>query len=105
MQCHLHNSGVPQKKEAERIEFEKLPNSTKFVIWKMNFKSGVCSSKSFPTEAVVWINESDSPDMWTNLSRPQQSLDEKIQTGSCSPRFEKGVSTWKSKRHNRTIGS
>ena len=27
---------------------------------QMNFKSGVCSSSSFPTEAVVWINEIDS---------------------------------------------
>ena len=28
--------------------------------WKMEFKRAVCSSTSFPTEAVVWINEVDS---------------------------------------------
>ena len=28
-----------------------------FVIWEMNFKSEVCSSSSFSTEAMVWIND------------------------------------------------
>ena len=37
---------VPKKKDAKRIEFEKLPNSTTFVIWKMIFKSEVCSRSS-----------------------------------------------------------
>ena len=54
------NTGVFEKKEAERIEFEISPNSNSFVFWKMNFKSGVCSSSSFPTEALVWIIEVDS---------------------------------------------
>ena len=30
------------------------------MLWKMNFKSEVCSSSSFPAEAVVWLNEDDS---------------------------------------------
>ena len=54
------NSGVPKKQEAERNELEKFWNSNSFVMWKMNFKSEVCSCFSFPTEAVVWINEIDS---------------------------------------------
>ena len=54
------NSGVAKKKEAERIEFEKFANSHSFVIWKMNFKSEACSGSSFPTEAMVWINDADS---------------------------------------------
>ena len=41
------------EKEAKRIEFEKSPNSTTFVNWKMNFKSEVCSSSSFPTQVAV----------------------------------------------------
>ena len=53
------NSGV-SKKEAERIELEKFPNSNSFVIWAMNFKIEVCSNYSSPTGVVVWMNEIDS---------------------------------------------
>ena len=60
MQSNQQNSGVPKKKEADRIEFEKFPNSNTFVIWKMNLQREVCSSSSFSREAVVWINETDS---------------------------------------------
>ena len=31
-----------------------------FVSWKMNFKGEVCSSSSYPTEDMAWINEIDS---------------------------------------------
>ena len=48
------------RKEAERSEFEKVPNSTTFVSWKMNFNNEVYSSSGFPTGARVWINEVDS---------------------------------------------
>ena len=58
-QSDQHNSGVPIK-ETERIEFEKFPNSTTFMISKTNCKSEVCSSSSFPTEVMVQINETDS---------------------------------------------
>ena len=55
------NSGVLLTEEAERIEFEKFLKSNSFVIWKMNFKHEVCcSSSSFPTHALLWINEIDS---------------------------------------------
>ena len=60
MQSSQQNGGVPEKKEAKNIEFEKLQNSNTFVICKMNFKSEVCSSSSYPIEAKVWINEIDS---------------------------------------------
>ena len=33
------------------MEFEQFPKSNSFVICKMNFKSEVCSSSSFPTDA------------------------------------------------------
>ena len=50
-------SGVPRKKEADKNEFEKIPNSNMLVIWKMNFESEVCSSSSLPTEGMKWIAE------------------------------------------------
>ena len=61
-QCKVINrTGVStMKKESERMEFQKFPDSTTFAIWKMNFKSDVFPSSSFPTEAKVWINEIDS---------------------------------------------
>ena len=57
-QSSQQNSGVTKKKEAARIEFEKSLFQTPS--WKMNFESEFCSSSSFPTEAMVWINEIDS---------------------------------------------
>ena len=44
----------------EDLSSRNFPDSTTFVNWKMNFKSEVCSSSSFPTEAMVWIIEVDS---------------------------------------------
>ena len=55
-----HDSGVPKKKYADKIEFEKFLKSNTLVIWKTNFKSEGCSSSSVPTEAMVWINEINS---------------------------------------------
>ena len=57
MRSNEQNSDVLKKKEAERIEFGKFPNSTTLVIWKMNLKCEFCSSSSLSTEAMVWINE------------------------------------------------
>ena len=57
MRSNQQNSCVPKKKEADQTEFEQFPISKSFVIWKMSLKSAVCSSSSFPTEAMVWISE------------------------------------------------
>ena len=57
------NTCVPMMTRAEKLEFKKFPNSTSFVIWKVNFQSEVCSSSNFPTEALVRINEIDSASM------------------------------------------
>ena len=89
MQSSQQNSGVPEKTDAERIEFEKSPNSTIFVLWKMNFKRGACSSSSFPTEAKVSINEMNPSgriivefDIGTNNSIPDSRY--LIQNCECS---------------------
>ena len=60
MQSNQQNMSVPMKEKSGNIEFETSPNSNLFVIWRMNFKSEVCSSSSFPTDAMVGISEIDS---------------------------------------------
>ena len=52
VQRNEQRSVVPKKKEAETSEFWKFPNSATLVMWKMNFKSDVCSSSWF------WTNSS-----------------------------------------------
>ena len=69
-------------KEAKRSEFEAVPNSTFFVIWKMHFQSEVCSSSRFPTEAMVWINEIDSAENMDELKLSSSILGRNI------PNFE-----------------
>ena len=83
VQRNHQNSGVPKKKP--KNEFEKFPNSATFVIWKMNLKSGVCSSSSFPTEAMVRINEVDSArSMYEFKSSSSPFSDEYFQTSRWS---------------------
>ena len=67
-------SEVPKKKEAERMKFETLPNSTTFEIWKLNFKSEVRSSSSFPMDAMLWINEVDSAKSMNELTSSSSIL-------------------------------
>ena len=106
------------RKKTERIVFGKFPNSTTFVIWKMNFKSEYCSSSSFPTEATVWINEIDSARnmdeleqcnslSWDEWFQTSKYLIQKLRVFSRSywPRVSRGESSWKIKRQNRTIDS
>ena len=44
----------------------------------MHFQSGVCSSSSFPTEAMVWINEIDSAENMDELKLSSSILGRKI---------------------------
>ena len=60
VQRNEQRSGVPKKKEAERFEFGKFPNSVTLVMWKKNFQSEVCSSSCFPKEQTVWVTDADS---------------------------------------------
>ena len=49
-----------------------------FVIGKTNFKSEVCSGSSFPTEAMVWINEVDSAKNLKELQSSNSFCERKI---------------------------
>ena len=108
VQSSQQNSGVPKKKEAERIEFEMLQNSKTFVMWKMNFKSEFCSSSSFPAEAMVWIKEVDSArhidqlkfsnsSLGSNIFRLRGTPNMRVLSRSCRPRVSRGESAWRSK--------
>ena len=47
------------KTEVEKLEFERCPTPSNFEVWKMNFKK-VCSGASYPSGAIIWINENES---------------------------------------------
>ena len=56
----IQSSNILEQKEAEKIAFDRFPNSSYFAVWKMNFKSEVCSSSSYPTDTLARIHEIDS---------------------------------------------
>ena len=60
-----HN--VPEKKEAETLEFEAWPDLRNFRIWRMNFRSEISSCASRPMEAMVCINEIESVESIADL--------------------------------------
>ena len=44
------------------LHFDKFPTPTSFVRWKTRFKTEICTSLQFPTEAMLWIKEVDMVD-------------------------------------------
>ena len=74
---HSPTGGVPERKEAEQTEFDKMQNSHSFVIWKMTLKSDVRPSLSFPTDAMVLNNQVDSNKHMDELKSSSLSWDEK----------------------------
>ena len=47
--------------------FDKFPNPATFVCWKIRFKTEVCTSSQFPTEAMLWIKEVELVDSVDDL--------------------------------------
>ena len=58
-----------EKKEAETLEFESMLDWVNFRIWRMDFRSGVLSHASGPTEAMIWISKSKSAKSVAELKR------------------------------------
>ena len=106
--CHVQSnqqdSSVPMC-GIDKIDVEKFPNSNSFVIWKMNFKSEVCSNSCFPTEAMLWIKEIDSARSMDELKSSGSILGrilpdfkvpyskKRVLARSCWPRTE--IDSWK----------
>ena len=96
---------LPKKK---KNLVRELPEFNDIGDWKMNVKGEVCSSSSFPTEAMMWINEADSAktmDKWRsrlrnlipNLCECSQQITDRG--------FQEANYMDEQKRHNRTIDS
>ena len=51
------------------MHFDKFLNPWTFQYWKTSFKTEVCSSSNFHTEAVLWIRGVELVDQWTMLRR------------------------------------
>ena len=80
--CKLITRKVVSRTRSDQMESEKFLNFNSFVIWKMNFMSGVFSSPSFPTEATVWVNDIDSAREMNELMSSSSML------GRMTPDFE-----------------
>ena len=52
------NYGADQQRlQISDLHFDKFSTSATFVCWKIRFKTEVCTSSQFPTEAMLWIKE------------------------------------------------
>ena len=52
------NYGADQQRlQISDLHFDKFPTPATFACWKIRFKTEVCTSSQFPTEAMQWIKE------------------------------------------------
>ena len=52
------NYGADQQRlQISDLHFDKSPTPATFACWKIRFKTEVCTSSQFPTEAMQWIKE------------------------------------------------
>ena len=57
------NYGADQQRlQISDLHFDKFPTPATFVCWKIEFKTEVCTSSQFPTEAMQWIKEVEMVD-------------------------------------------
>ena len=58
----------PKKKEAEAIIFDKWPQPTELICWKMSFKNEVSHSSQYPRTAMLWKGEVEDIECIDELS-------------------------------------
>ena len=52
------NYGADQQRlQISDLHFDKFPTPATFALWKIRFKTEVCTCSQFPTEAMQWIKE------------------------------------------------
>ena len=67
----LKNYGADQQRlQISDFHFDKFPSSATFACWKIRFKTEVCTSSKFPTEAMHWIKEVEMVDSVDDLMYP-----------------------------------
>ena len=77
------NYGADQQRlQISSLHFDKFPTPATFACWKIRFKTEVCTSSQFPTEAMQWIKEVELVDSVDEL-RSSSSI-----RGISMPKFE-----------------
>ena len=77
------NYGADQQRlQISDLHFDKFPTPATFACWKIRFKTEVCTSSQFPTEAMQWIKEVELVDSVDEL-RSSSSI-----RGISMPNFE-----------------
>ena len=99
-----------QRLQISEPHFDKFPNPTTLVCWKIRFKTEVCTCSQFPTEAVLWIKEVDMVESVRGTQGPDfEVLDAKIASALNriiqNTRFKKKVSLEDKKPKKRTASS
>ena len=62
------NYGADQQRlQISDLHFDKFPTPATFACWKIRFKTEVCTSSQFPTEAMQWIKEVELVDSVDDL--------------------------------------
>ena len=62
------NYGADQQRlQISDLHFDKVPNPATFAVWKIRFKTEVCTCSQFPTEAMHWIKEVEMVDSVDDL--------------------------------------
>ena len=56
-----------QRLQISDLHFDKFPTPATFACWKIRFKTEVCTSSQFPTEAMHWIKEVEMVDSVDDL--------------------------------------
>ena len=46
-----------QRQQISELQFDKYPNPSSFMCWKIRFRSQVTTCSDFPSEAMLWIKE------------------------------------------------
>ena len=58
--------GQPRQQISE-LQFDKFPNPSSFLCWKINFRNQVTTCSDFPSEAMLWIKEVEMVDSMDEL--------------------------------------
>ena len=71
-----------QRLQISDLHFDKFPTPVTFARWKIRFKTEVCTSSQFPTEAMTWIKEVEMVDSVDDLKSSSSTR------GISMPNFE-----------------
>ena len=57
-----------QRQQISELQFDKYPNPSSFMCWKIRFRSQVTTCSDFPSEAMLWIKEVEMDELKSSRS-------------------------------------